>query len=69
MSQPPDNTLFTELEADRDKRFLLQLSLAEREFLRNEAKKKQVRVTTLVRECLRKGLLEHPQTIIAPKEQ
>lgn len=47
-------------ETERDKRFLMSLTVQEREYLHAEAKKRGVHVVVLVRRCLRVCLLEKP---------
>lgn len=56
--------LFTEAVTDRSLKFLIRLSPAERERIREEARNRGVKPTTIVRECLRKILCQMP----APKK-
>lgn len=47
-------------ETERDKRFLLSLSVRERAFLHEEARKMGIHVSVLVRRCLKVCLVEKP---------
>lgn len=51
-------SFFADDVSNRNHKLLIRLSSEEREFLRTEAKRRGVKVTTLVRECFRKQLLE-----------
>jgi len=50
--------LFTETGPYRGEKFIFRLSPDERKFLREEARKRGVRVVSLLRMCLRQALID-----------
>ncbi len=56
--QNDNQQLFTAVNTERDRNFLIRMSHEEREFLGAEAGKRGVSATNLLRECIRRCLIE-----------